>query len=204
VKALQVGGGRHVVKGWLNGDLIAGDVYLDAARRLRFPDDSFDIVFAEHFIEHLSLEDGSGFLGEAYRVLRPGGVLRISTPSLDKVLATYAGSNPLVDQNACLTRHSRLHRRGEDVNPCQFVNDLFRLWGHRFLYDQPTLERSLARAGFEDVEWVAFGVSRNDALQDRERHAEVEWMKNGLVMICEARKQEGSGPVRPPGSSSSG
>ncbi|MCP4643440.1 MAG: methyltransferase domain-containing protein [bacterium] len=47
--------------------------------RLPLSDGSCDVVLASHIIEHL--EDPKRFLVELARVLRPGGILRISCPS---------------------------------------------------------------------------------------------------------------------------
>lgn len=61
-RSLQIGGGKHLLKhGWLNADIIAGDIYFNAVKRLPIPDGSFDFVFAEHFIEHISFADGLHF-----------------------------------------------------------------------------------------------------------------------------------------------
>ena len=49
------------------------------SRALPFPDATFDVVVASHIIEHLS--DPNALLCECARVLRPGGVLRVSCPS---------------------------------------------------------------------------------------------------------------------------
>ncbi|MBA2794276.1 MAG: hypothetical protein H0U32_09860 [Thermoleophilaceae bacterium] len=38
---LQLGAGPHALPGWLNSDLISGDIYLDLGRRLPLPDQSF-------------------------------------------------------------------------------------------------------------------------------------------------------------------
>jgi SAM-dependent methyltransferase len=45
------------------------------ATALDFPDASFDVVFSSMFLHELSVKDIKRFFAEAYRVLRPGGLL---------------------------------------------------------------------------------------------------------------------------------
>ncbi len=45
------------------------------ATQLRFPSESFDVVFSSMFLHELPLRDIRRFFGEAHRVLRPGGLL---------------------------------------------------------------------------------------------------------------------------------
>ena len=47
------------------------------ATRLPFPDGSFDRVFASLMLHHLTREDKRRALGEAFRVLKPGGELHV-------------------------------------------------------------------------------------------------------------------------------
>jgi SAM-dependent methyltransferase len=46
-------------------------------------DRSFDFVFAEHFIEHLFLDEALFLFDEVFRLLRPGGVFRVVRPDAD-------------------------------------------------------------------------------------------------------------------------
>jgi SAM-dependent methyltransferase len=61
----------------LPGDMREGD-----ATRLLFPDNEFDAVLSSDFHEHLTAAQQAAVLGEAHRVLKPGGKLVIKTPNL--------------------------------------------------------------------------------------------------------------------------
>lgn len=52
----------------------------DIAHGVPFKDGEFDVVFAGEVVEHLL--DTLGFLGECRRILRPRGVLLLTTPNL--------------------------------------------------------------------------------------------------------------------------
>ena len=61
----------------------------DICRPLPFPEDTFDAVYALHIIEHLTPEEGQEFVAEVFRVLRPGGIFRVSTPDLEGIVRAY-------------------------------------------------------------------------------------------------------------------
>ncbi len=184
-----MGGGRHNIKRWLNGDIIGGNIYLDARRPLPIADGSFDYVFTEQFFEHLSLNDGVSFLHEAYRILKPGGVLRQSTPSLAPLIDIYLDRHPGVSRNQVYDRHVRNHHPNRPcLSAADFFNDMMRLWGHQFIYDEETLELLYRQIGFINLSWRKFGESDYKNLCNLEWHADVEWMKSAFVIILEAEK----------------
>ncbi len=55
--------------------------------KLPFDDNSFDILFSKSFIEHLS--DPSNYLDEAFRVLKPGGMLLTLVPDWESNYKIY-------------------------------------------------------------------------------------------------------------------
>jgi predicted SAM-dependent methyltransferase len=55
-----------------------------------FADGSAALVYASHCLEHFPRADVPRVLAEWRRVLRPGGVLRLSVPDFDRLLAIYA------------------------------------------------------------------------------------------------------------------
>ncbi|MCD6442003.1 methyltransferase domain-containing protein [bacterium] len=189
-KMLQVGGGKHNIKekGWINGDIIGGNIYLNATKKLPFPNQSFQYIFAEQFLEHLSLRDGIFFLKQCFRILKPGGVIRLAVPDLKSLIRVYYDKNPHVPLKKAMERHKK-HHNHELTTPCHFFNDFFRLWGHRFIYDEETLRRGLETAGFSNITRCKFGKSSHKKLKGRERHADVEWMKYGWTLIREGIKK---------------
>jgi ubiquinone/menaquinone biosynthesis C-methylase UbiE len=63
------------------------------ARALEFADDSFDLIYSFHALEHISGPDQA--LKEMSRVLRPGGRYLIGTPNKSRILGYFAAAHPL-------------------------------------------------------------------------------------------------------------
>jgi predicted SAM-dependent methyltransferase len=193
-RRLQLGAGSNVYDGWLNTDVEDYKrkneiVYLDARKPFPLPDNSFDVVFSEHMIEHLSYPDGRRCLAECHRVLRPGGRIRVATPSLDKLVALY-GAEPS-DLQRRYTRWS-IDSFVEDADaylPGFVLNNFFRDWGHRFIYDERTLRHALEAAGFVDIEEWPVGKSSYPELAGLERHMRSAAEFNEYeTLVLEARR----------------
>ncbi|PYC78840.1 hypothetical protein C7C46_15085 [Streptomyces tateyamensis] len=121
---------------------------LDVARPLPFADAAVDWVYAEHLIEHIPLPVAVGWLREVRRVLRPGGVLRLTTPDLARYIAGYA--DPAGGFFARHRRRLRLMRVGPPMpeRPAFMLNQIFYHYGHRWIYDEAELRHVLGEAGF--------------------------------------------------------
>jgi predicted SAM-dependent methyltransferase len=154
VEKLHIGSGPQVLQGWTNVDLEyhpGVDHVLDVRDGLPF--DAVDYLYAEHFIEHLTHDEGMRFLAECRAALKPSGVLRLSTPNLDWVWST------------------QYRRSSEDpVRDCFAINKSFRGWGHQFLYNLETLTAALHDAGFAEVRAFRYGESERPLLSGLERH----------------------------------
>jgi SAM-dependent methyltransferase len=154
---LHIGCGAQSIAGWINIDnqgLPGVDQVLDVRQGLPFAD--VVSIYAEHFLEHLGLADGLEFLKECRRVLRPDGVLRLSTPNLDWVVLTHYHGSDLEDAAARVD--------------CIRLNRAFHGWGHQFLYNRATLGAALRGAGFANVMFCRYGQSDRPELAGLERH----------------------------------
>ena len=152
---LNLGSGPRGLKDphWVNVDgFPAPNVHftLDFGRRLPFADATFDGIFCEHVIEHFSLEDGEALAREAWRVLRPGGCLRVVVPDAELVMRRYFDAPSEL-----------IAWRGEGTETVmETVNSCFRQrYEHQFLYDWAGMEKMLQRAGFASVTRASYGKS---------------------------------------------
>jgi len=178
--------------GWLNTDLCPGrwpTVRLDVTRRFPLPDAAFAYAFSEHMIEHVPLAAARRMLGECYRVLRPGGWIRIATPDLARVVRLHGAIDPAPRRYLdWALRHNRLP---DDLpSDAVVINSLFHDHGHRFLYDEPTLAAVLIAAGFSDPRRCAPGESSHPELRGLEVHhtAVGHDANNFETLVLEARK----------------
>jgi SAM-dependent methyltransferase len=194
VRKLQIGAGANVLAGWLNTDLRPSGpeiCFLDATVRFPFPDGVFDYVLSEHQLEHISFERGRFMLAECRRVLRPGGRIRIATPSLE-VLAGLITEQPTEAQRRYVEFISAGYL-ASDLPPgvAGVVNNAFRNWGHQFLYDRATLAAALTDAGFDEVVFTVPGQSEHEHFRGVEGHGDFlgeEEINRFETMVAEARR----------------
>jgi predicted SAM-dependent methyltransferase len=160
VRKLQLGAGEHPRPDWLNTDLHdygRGDelVYLDVRKPFPLPDASLDFVYSEHMIEHLTYAEGQHCLRESLRVLKPGGRIRIATPSLERLAALYDGGE--IGERYVTWAVETLEPEVGAALAGVVINNFFRSWGHRFVYDSETLTYALSEAGFVEIEEAPLG-----------------------------------------------
>ena len=170
---LQLGAGANRLPGWLNTDafpLSLRVVPLDVRRRFPLPNSRFSHVYSEHQIEHIRLADGEFMLRECHRVLAPGGRLRIATPDLDTLLALHTPAKSPIQLEYIRWITDTWLPEGREHEDVAVINNAFRAWGHKFLYDEATLRRCLTRAGFGNIERCEMGASRDEAFRGLESH----------------------------------
>lgn len=82
-KKYTVGGGVQQEGGHINPH-VAADL-----RCLPFPDDYADEIRAIHVIEHFQVWEAAAVLDEWIRVLKPGGLLALECPCLEKIIKLF-------------------------------------------------------------------------------------------------------------------
>lgn len=65
-----------------------------SATQLDFPNEVFDVVYGAELIEHFDPQNAVRFLVEAARVLKPGGIVYLTTPGERYVWTTFSHIKP--------------------------------------------------------------------------------------------------------------
>lgn len=141
--------GSRLFDGWLNIDFggPSKDNYLqlNLCEKLPFPDQSFLFGFAEDFLEHLSQADSIIFLSEAYRVIKKGGVLRLSFPGLEGVLEKHY----MIDRP--------LYGYLGKLESCTY-------WDHLHFYSREELTLVAKHIGYSEIKFCSYGISEHPQL----------------------------------------
>lgn len=168
---LQIGCGGNLLDGWLNSGISLQEcragIYLNAGKRFPFPDATFDYIFSEHLFEHLTYPQAINMLKESYRVLKPGGVMRVATPNLRFLLGLYQDpDNPLHK------RYIEYSAKSGNLPPTAVfvINRFHTAWGHQIIYDKETLSNLLEQTGFRNICSCEVSHSEHPALNGVEGH----------------------------------
>jgi predicted SAM-dependent methyltransferase len=151
VRRLNWGCGGTPAPGWINSDrreVDGVDLICDIRDGLRLEDASVDYAFSGHALQEVPSADLVPVLRELRRVLKPGGVLRLCLPDLDKGIAAYRRG----DREYFLVPDEDAKSLGG-----KFV--LHMLWySHsRVMFTRDFVEELLLKAGFTRVEHTAHG-----------------------------------------------
>jgi len=170
-RMLNLGCGRHPLPGWLNSDYHPEsdrELYLDVRKPFPFEPAMFDFVYSEHMIEHLTRAQTRFMLGECARVLRPGGRLRLATPNLVFLIEMYRSEKTPLQQRYLAWAAQSYGLPPDEADDIYIINHFVRAWGHRFIYDENSLQRAMEQEGFGEITAFRPGESASAELRDIE------------------------------------
>ena len=93
---LHLGCGDVHLDGWVNIDISndsEADLLDNVATLESIADDSCDIIYASHVLEHFGRNEYEGVLCVWLSKLKKGGLLRLAVPDIESALAWYRGNN---------------------------------------------------------------------------------------------------------------
>lgn len=149
------------------------------ANGIPHPDNSVDVIFHSHLLEHLDRPVAASFQREVFRVLKPSGIQRIVVPDLELVCRTYIAHLELCRKHpAEIVHHDGriaaiieqcVRREGTgatEQSPLMRRIDNWLLGDarsrgetHQWMYDEVNLGAALQTAGFRSSVVRSFDTS---------------------------------------------
>jgi len=164
---LNLGGGQVWKRDeWRNLDLHSK---YDIRKKLlsEFEDDSVDVIYTAHFIEHLEYKVVFKLLTDCYRVLKPKGLIRITVPDVDKILELYEFGTI-----ETLREASAYYRARPNVSFKRAVKSMLGFdnnpKGHKSYHSKNSLKLILMLSEFksENIRFMSFCKSQIEELEE--------------------------------------
>ncbi len=92
---LNLGCGQRTIDGWQNLDFHTQSsdvIQCNLLDGIPYDDESAQVIYHSHVLEHFTKKDGINFIQECFRVLAPGGIIRVVIPDLEEIARSYLNS----------------------------------------------------------------------------------------------------------------
>lgn len=138
---LHIGCGMRFIPGFTHVDILDAphiDYRCSVDNLCDFADNTVDLIYASHVLEHFGRHEVLAVLKGWYRVMRPGGKIRIAVPDFSAVVSLY-------EQEGLKDGYSGLMGLvcGGQRNQYDF---------HKIIFDEPFLRTLLEKIGFKNVQ----------------------------------------------------
>jgi len=153
---------NHMINldGWRSS---ATDFVFDLRQKLCCPSNIVDGIYSEHFLEHIDYLYAVRILREFFRILRPGGCIRLVLPDLLTFSQAYLDDNVSFFK-ACYQFTPSTFPELEIENSCQGLNSIFYNHSHKYIWDFPSLRSALIDIGFSVVNRCSWRSGSNNML----------------------------------------
>jgi len=176
---LHLGCGNRHIPGFINIDIQnfdAVDIIADISKLDIFRDNKVDLIYSCANIEHFGRHEWKNIVKEWYRVLKPGGILRISTADFSQCVQRYQKEEEIEELLGLIIGGQK---------------DAFDR--HGMIFDFKYLQRSLKELGFSDIkrydwrETITGKLDIDDYSRSYLPHMDFEHGKH-MMLNVEARK----------------
>jgi len=153
---LNVGFWRNLEQGTLYKDLngTQNTFMLNHDLRLGVPaaDNSLDLIYHSHMLEHLSYDEAITFTEDCLRTLRPGGRMRILVPDLELWINAYVNDNMFFFEE-----YRKVLDSTKYVTKASIFMGMLHNHEHKCGYDFESLKWLLENVGFTEVKRRLYG-----------------------------------------------
>lgn len=152
---LHLGCGTKHIQGFTNIDIryLPGVDEVNNIRFLRnYKDDSVDLIYACHVLEHFSRWEYKNVLTRWYEILKPGGVLRLAVPNFTAIVSRYI-------QTGNLNEIMGLLYGGQDYDENY----------HYVTFDMNSITNDLTNIGFTIIQEYDHKITEHASIDDYSR-----------------------------------
>lgn len=156
---LNLGCGQRFHPDWMNIDFVSSSPAVrayDLRKGIPLADESCDVVYHSHVLEHFGRRQGAFFIGECFRVLKPGGILRVVVPDLEALAKQYLAAinnrRQVGDQVSIANHEWAIIEAIDQLVRTESGGEMARYWRQPHIINESTLE---ARLGHEFTGWRA-------------------------------------------------
>jgi len=172
---LHLGCGKVYIPDFIHIDIADFD-HIDYKQSIsqlpQFTDNSVDYIYCCHAFEYQDREVAKWCLKEWYRVLKPGGIVRIAVPDFDAIIKVYTRyANRDIEAKGIL---------GPMYGRIKANNDLIY---HKTIYNFKSLKKMLEKAGFKNIRRYAWQETEHSHIDDYSQAYIPHMDKSGGLLI---------------------
>jgi len=178
-RRLEIGPGKNRLEGFESLDIVAKegtDYVADAGCGLPFKDETYDLIYASHILEHIPWYKTEDTLREWVRVLKRGGVLEIWVPDGYKIWQMFFET--MIDGKDEISKDG-FWRFNPDKNPYLWLNGRLFTYGDGTGNEHPNWHRALFTYGYLEQLLNKVGLT---AMHQMDR-AEVRGFDHGCINL---------------------
>jgi len=134
------------LKGWENLDIAPTMKEIkkwDVTKGLPYSDNSIDAIYSCHTFEHFTKTEAQFVISECFRVLQPGGQIKIVVPDIDDIVEIYYNFEKL----------GNMFKIGRKFNTREeyIIFSLTQNGQHKYMYSERSLRKLLFDAGIKEI-----------------------------------------------------
>lgn len=165
---LELGAGEKAgTNGWITLDQNdVCDINWDLKLGIPFPDESVDVIYSSHMLEHFYFKEMMVLLNECYRILKPGGIISVSVPCARFFIEAYLNSDRDYWNSLPLHWEPAWDNTGSLID---LVNYMAYMEGHhKYMFDNENLINVLKLTGFRNARLRDFDPTIDSQLRKHE------------------------------------
>ncbi len=158
---IEFGAGKKGNGGWITIDVYRADIIWNLTNSLPIADDVVQEIYHSHLLEHLNFKQINDFLLECYRILKPGGHMKVCVPNAGNYIQAYYNRKYFRDDDQMYAKAI--------VDSNSFIDQLnyiaYMDGEHKFMFDEQNAINLILKAGFTSVSLREFEAGLD--LEDR-------------------------------------